>query len=100
MIIDTLSYLESDYHLVLSKTSDYRVKLRIVRAKRGEPYRMSGPEKKTSKVLKEEYMSANPKYNNELEIKIDEMKETLSQLVLEEAWKVNQATQLMINNIK
>jgi len=100
MIIDTLSYLESDYHLVLSKTSDYRIKLRIVKTKRGEPYKMLGPERKTSKVLKEVFVSANPKHNHELLNKIDEMKETLSQLVLEEAWKVNKATQLMINTIK
>lgn len=100
MIIDTLSYLESDYHLVLSKTSDYRIKLRIVKTKRGEPYKMLGPERKTSKVIKEVFVSANPKHNHELLNKIDEMKETLSQLVLEEAWKVNKATQLMINTIK
>lgn len=99
MILDTVSYLDGDYHLILSKTSDYRIKLRIVKTKRGERYKISGPDKKTSKVLREEYMSANPKYKIELENKIEEMKETLSQIVLEEAWNVNKATDVIINKI-
>ena len=66
MILDSISFNEHDYHLVSNTTATYEIKL---------------------KILKVAYAPAGKKRANETTSIIEQMKEDLTNIVLEEAVK-------------
>lgn len=87
MILDSISFNEHDYHLVSNTTATYEIKLKIVKVLRGRKFERFRVDSPFVEILKVAYAPAGKKRANETTSIIEQMKEDLTNIVLEEAVK-------------
>lgn len=87
MILDTISFNQHDYHLVLCSTSTYEIKLKIVRVLRGSKFKRFRVDSPSVEILKVVYTPAGKTRVNKTNKVIEQMKEELTNIVLDEAEK-------------
>lgn len=87
MIIDKISFNEHDYLLVSFTTETYKLKLMIVKVKRGKNYQRFRVDSPDVEILKVDYTFAGKRRLDKADKAIEKMKKKLNDIVLEEAVK-------------
>lgn len=96
MIIDTINFADHDYHLITSKTSFYKTKIRIVKVKRGLKYEAFRKDSKNVEILATKFVSVGKKMEKEAIKVIEEMKEEMTNIVLQTAVQLHEEANIII----